>query len=322
VLGDQKSSVFEATKLDFSSLGTTNWQGIGRFDGRRFVWSMPEVMRRVTTSWGPSHIALARTGEWWIGTARGLYLFPPCRNIEELRLLRPLAAYGTGDGLATPMVYHLFEDSRGDLWISTAGETGGNGLARWTRTNRTIQNMAGTAGLPPLTDRLPVSIGEDKAGNVWVGFMPSGLARYSGGRFTFFTTDEGLPAGSIRTMYLDRAGHLWIGASRGGVSRVDDPSQPRPTFATVSSADGLSSNLVTALTEDLRGGSTPPRAEDSIASLPAPAVSNISRPPTVWVPERSMRRCAIDEASSGSARPRACCGSSPKRKTRSCLRRS
>ena len=253
VLGDQKSSVFEATKLDFSSLGTTYWQGIGRFDGRRFVWSMPEVMRRVTTSWGPSHIALARTGEWWIGTARGLYLFPPCRNIEELRLLRPLAAYGTGDGLATPMVYHLFEDSRGDLWISTAGETGGNGLARWTRTNRTIQNMAGTAGLPPLTDRLPVSIGEDKAGNVWVGFMPSGLARYSGGRFTFFTTDEGLPAGSIRTMYLDRAGHLWIGSSRGGVSRVDDPSQPRPTFATVSSADGLSSNLVTALTEDLEG---------------------------------------------------------------------
>src|SRR5262245_2448244 len=251
VLGDRESSVFDAAKVDFASIGDSYWSRIGRFDGQRFAWSMPDAIRHAGVTWGQRHVVLARTGEWWIGTAGGLFRFPPCRRIEELKAARPLATFGPADGLATSIIYDLFEDSRGDVWITTAGAR--NGLARWNHTTRVIEDMAATPGLPSLGDRLPNTVGEDAKGNVWVGFTPHGLARYSGGRFTLFTTDDGVPAGVITALYSDRAGHLWIASSRGGVGRIDDPGQDRPRFITLSNAAGLSSNYVTALTEDLEG---------------------------------------------------------------------
>ncbi|MGH9966441.1 MAG: ligand-binding sensor domain-containing protein [Pyrinomonadaceae bacterium] len=250
VLGDRKASVFDGGKLDILNPGSeTYWSSLGRFDGEHFTWLMPTALRGVDISWSDKPFVIqARTGEWWIGR----YLFPRVRDFAELKNARPVAVYTTKD-VARPIVYSIYEDSRGDVWISTVNSTG-NGLARWERATRSVRDMAGTEGLPALKETLPISFQEDAAGNVWVGFNNNGgLARYAGGRFTVFTTDHGLPAGRINDLYLDRAGRLWIASGRGGLARVDDPTAATLAFINYTTEQGLSSNFTNAITEDQQG---------------------------------------------------------------------
>jgi signal transduction histidine kinase/streptogramin lyase len=154
--------------------------------------------------------------------------------------------------LSPQIVYSIYEDRRGDLWVSTFNANG-NGLARWERATRTLRDLTRTEGLPSLKDNLAVSFAEDRAGAVWVGFQPGGLARYAADRFTFFTVKDGLPLGSINDLHLDQAGRLWAATSRGGVSRIDEPGSDRPAFFNYSTEQGLSSNVATAIADDLYG---------------------------------------------------------------------
>jgi signal transduction histidine kinase len=103
-----------------------------------------------------------------------------------------------------------------------------------------------------LKDDLARSFAEDRAGNIWIGFN-TGLARYRAGAFTFFTTKDGLPPGPINYLYTDHAGRLWLGLSRSGLLRVDDPAAERPAFTSYTTAEGLSSNSIEVITEDLSG---------------------------------------------------------------------
>lgn len=226
-------------------------QRIGRFDGHGLTWLMPEMPG---VSWGEQDFLLrARTGEWWIGTnGHGLYVFPAVPNFAALQKARPVAVYGTRDGLAGSTVYALYEESDGDIWISTIDSMPA-GLAHWQRHTRTIRDMAGTPGLPPLTGVVALTFQEDRAGNIWIGFNSGALARYASNHFTTFTADDGVPAGAINDLHLDRKGRLWIGSSRGGLGRVDNPGAARPTFVTYTTARGLSSNFVMRITEDLHG---------------------------------------------------------------------
>ncbi|MGH9159008.1 MAG: ligand-binding sensor domain-containing protein [Vicinamibacteraceae bacterium] len=158
---------------------------IGRFDGQRFRWLLPDL-RGADPSWSPRPFVLqARTGEWWIGSSGGLFRFPRVRSFPELARARPLAVYTTQHGLAASTVYTIYEDARGDVWISTVAKPNGvNGLARWDGATRSVRDLAHTPGLPSLRDFLPVSFREDRAGHLWVGFSPGGLGRYTRGRFS------------------------------------------------------------------------------------------------------------------------------------------
>ncbi len=111
------------------------------------------------------------------------------RAAAELPVLaHPLKVYTTSDGLAAPQVYRLFEDSRGDIWVSSTSTV--NGLARWNHATQTIQDLSGTIGLPSLKDNLPRDFDEDRAGDIWVGFS-SGVARFRQGSFSVFAAEQG-----------------------------------------------------------------------------------------------------------------------------------
>jgi ligand-binding sensor domain-containing protein len=143
---------------------------------------MPEVLKKA--GWVFEQVTLqARDGEWWIGTGVGVYRFPAAEDFTQIKLARPLAVYTTADGLAASQVFRLFEDSSGAIWISTIGPP--NGLARWQRSSAMMQDLANSAGLPSPKDDLARSFGEDRRGNIWIGFG-GGLARYHLGQFHFF----------------------------------------------------------------------------------------------------------------------------------------
>jgi signal transduction histidine kinase len=110
-----------------------------------------------------------------------------------------------------------------------------------------------TDELERILGRRPVmhSFAEDQAGNVWVGCFPSGLARYRGGHWEAVT--DGLPAGAVNALIVDRRGRLWVGSGLGGLARIDHPEVSAPRFAYHVKNERMRSNHVVQLAEDAAG---------------------------------------------------------------------
>ena len=253
VLGDKHASIFDGGKVDLLHSGELiYWQSLGRYDGQRFKWFVPDALKGKNFGWVREGLTLqAHNGEWWVAMHGQLYRFPAADNFTQLIKARPLAVYGKESTDAAPQIFRIFEDSQGRMWISSF-DSGSNRLARWEPGNQSLNDLGEAANLPSSKDDIARSFAEDRAGNIWVGFN-TGLARYHDGVFTFFTTKDGLPPGSINYIYTDHAGRLWLALSRSGLVRVDDPAAARPAFTSYTTAEGLSSNSVEVITEDLSG---------------------------------------------------------------------
>jgi len=250
IFGDEHGSVFEGAKSDLWHPLTNFHTRYGRFDGRSFTWLKPNLIKETQLGWVGEMVTLqARNGEWWLGTGQGVYRFPASDNFATLKRARPLAVYTIKEGLTASQVFRLFEDSRGGIWASAILP---NGFARWDRDGGTWHDFSNAPGLPSPKDDLARSFGEDRDGNVWVGFN-TGAARYGDGGFTFFNTTDGLPPGSVMNFHTDRQGRLWITSARSGLIRVDDPGAQRPVFINYTTAQGLSSNSTETVVEDLNG---------------------------------------------------------------------
>jgi ligand-binding sensor domain-containing protein/signal transduction histidine kinase len=230
-------------------------QSISRLDENRFVTIRPRYPANITAfGWGWNQVGLqARTGEWWLPTAQGLCRFPKVGRFEQLARRPPKAVYTVRDGLVSNDVFRIFEDSRGDVWISTISSVN-SGVTRWERATETMHGYSKNPEFiaANLSSILVTSFTEDGAGNVWIGHS-AGLIRYAAGHFWFFTKADGVPDGWIRAIYLDHNHRLWIASGKGGLSRIDDPQEAHPHFITYTTAEGLSSDEVDCVTEDQWG---------------------------------------------------------------------
>jgi ligand-binding sensor domain-containing protein len=252
VLGDARTSVFEGAKLDFLSAQRPAMHiRLGCLKSGQFEWFKPAAVGYL--GWVTEGATLqARTGEWWVGTGEGVYRFPASDEFSRIKTARPLAVYATEAGLAALQVYRLFEDSRGNVWISASSATV-MALARWEPGDEALHDMARSPGLAALKDGWAArSFAEDRAGNVWIGF-DSELARYSGGGFTLFTNREGLPRGAIRHIFVDSEGRVWFASAQSGLVLVGNPTGARPTFTSYTTANGLSANSAEVIAEDREG---------------------------------------------------------------------
>jgi len=84
---------------------------------------------------------------------------------------------------------------------------------------------------------------EDRKGNLWFASIDSGVYYYNGRSFQHFTTREGLANNNVGSIYEDKAGNMWFGASR-----YDGKS-----FRNFTTKDGLTDNGVKAIMEDKTG---------------------------------------------------------------------
>jgi ligand-binding sensor domain-containing protein/two-component sensor histidine kinase len=224
---------------------------ISRFDEKGFNTVRPNLPADARYSWTSNVGFPDSRGDWWMPSRLGLYRFSDIERLEELARRQPVI-YTERDGLKSNYLYRVFEDKSGDIWISTRSGHGVlSGLTKWQRSTNTFHIFTEAEGLPPFL--AASAFAEDKAGNLWMGFYEGRLARYADGRFTVFTTDDGVPPGFITGLYLDRTNRLWISSAMGGLSRIDDPTARRPKFETYTTANGLSSNNVRCIVEDLAG---------------------------------------------------------------------
>ena len=71
------------------------------------------------------------------------------------------------------------------------------------------------------------------------------MSRFQNGKFTNWTTADGLASNHILSFYEEDAGALWIGTSGGGLNRYKDGK-----FSTITSRDGLYDNLAFVILND------------------------------------------------------------------------
>jgi signal transduction histidine kinase/ligand-binding sensor domain-containing protein len=176
-------------------VGTWGRRGAGlfHFQAGRLRWvADPELRNREI-----SVIYQDRRGELWLGTVSGLVRWrePHCQ------------VFTTREGLSADDVRALAEDSQGGLWIGTRG-----GGLNYLRDGVFTVVRKQPDGLP--SDEI-ASLWMDAEGVLWIGTFGSGLARWQAGRWTRYTTREGLADNNIGYLLEDDQGNLWIGSSAG-----------------------------------------------------------------------------------------------------------
>jgi signal transduction histidine kinase/ligand-binding sensor domain-containing protein len=225
---------------------------LSQFDGKGFQTIRPQLPVDAKAVWTSNAVFQDHLGEWWVLTNGKIYHFAASDNFNALARMRPLAAYAMGDGLKGGMMFHIFEDAEGNVWVSTRGSASSqNGLSRWDRGEKKFSILSEADGYK--SDKAVSSFAEDRSGNLWLGFYQGGLARYSHGRFKEFAPSDGLPSGVITALHLDKQGRLWLASSDNGLNRIDETTDDHPHFVNYSYGNGLSSNNVRSITEDLYG---------------------------------------------------------------------
>ena len=138
----------------------------------------------------------------------------------------------------------MFEDARGDLWWSATGDYGG--LGRWDRRAGRMMRYPEVHG-----GDVPTAFGEDSSSTLWVGFSYRRSCPLR--RVSLSPQMANIPGGAITAIHRDKAGRLWVGSSRDGLTRVEDPGAERPRFVRYGRSDGLSTNNVRCITSDASG---------------------------------------------------------------------
>ncbi|MGB5688529.1 MAG: two-component regulator propeller domain-containing protein, partial [Woeseiaceae bacterium] len=225
-------------------------------------------------------------GQMWFGTENGLNAFDGYEFRTYYR------ERGNADSLSSDFVFDVAEDAKGDLWIATNGgglahrdsrgeiftsyrhnaedaSSIGSNVVRRVLVDNDGSIWAGTrnGGL----SRLDVSTGkfshyrftseagadniysllQDSSGNIWAG-GDHGLTRIENksGEITTFAVSPH----SVRAVYEDSAGLVWVGTFGGGLHRFDNTTQSFTGFVNdVENNKTISGNEVTAIFEDSDG---------------------------------------------------------------------
>jgi hypothetical protein len=122
--------------------------------------------------WGGYQVTFQdHTGRWWVPTGEGLFRFAPVSRTSALGRVHPEMVLDKRHGLVNNDVFRLFEDSHGDIWIST----GGDEVALWRRADGRLLHY-------PRKDFLATAFLEDRAGSIWMGSSSGALSRVRDGR--------------------------------------------------------------------------------------------------------------------------------------------
>ncbi len=145
-------------------------------------------------------IAEDKNGNVWIGTAAGVVYLTP-----DGKLMTPQFEAGTvSKGI---IATHLYCDTAGRVWLTTANERGlflfSDGLFR-TRPE-----------LEPFGTYFVTAIAQDLSGAFWIGLDNEGLIRVSNGQVTKLRTGTVLDTVATNAIYIEENGTIWFGTEKG-----------------------------------------------------------------------------------------------------------
>jgi len=205
----------------------TDGGGLYSYDGKKFT-------HRTTTAGNdlPDNsihaLCFDHRGTLWIGTGKGL------TGLYNNRY----TSYSEKDGISPFLIKSILPDSKGNLWIGGEG-----GLYR--RSGDKFERPQ--TGLD-FEEKRVYSIMEDRDSNIWFGTASLGLARFTFGKYSILTKNDGLSDNTVISITGDMEGNLWVGTAYGGINRIKDGK-----FASLTTKEGLSEDIVFPIYEDRSG---------------------------------------------------------------------
>lgn len=145
--------------------------------------------------------------------------------------------FSQSNGLPGNQINEVIQDRHGLIWIATM-----SGVVTFDG-----KNFSNPDKCPELTNNPVKSIYQDAKGNLWFGSIRKGLFKYSGTKFSIFTTENGLPNDIINVVNGDGNDGIWIGTND-GLSHFDGQK-----FVNYSVKDGLPSNIIFDVLKDQNG---------------------------------------------------------------------
>ncbi len=147
--------------------------------------------------------------------------------------------YVPDDPVGRKSAYDAIESADGRLWLALP-----NGLAALEGSTLRWLLNAGTS-----RSAYPLVLAESRDGSIWAGTEGEGLWRVSGTigkeETRLYTTADGLGSDSIRSLYEDPEGTLWISTLGGGLNAYRDGK-----FRKITAREGLPSDNVTNVIDD------------------------------------------------------------------------
>ncbi|MCP4151659.1 MAG: hypothetical protein GY757_28205, partial [bacterium] len=142
-----------------------------------------------------------KAGRTWIGT--GGHGLAELKG-DEYRL------HTTKNGLSGNDIRAIHRDSRDTLWIGTNGQ----GLNRFIKKSFSFSTSVQSLFMTPIRTIL-----EDHEGSLWIGTR-SGLSQLKEDKFVLYNKRNGLPADSVRCVFQDNRGYIWLGMVNDGLARL------------------------------------------------------------------------------------------------------
>lgn len=147
-------------------------------------------------------------GKIYIGTERGFNEYDPVTKTFK----KFIPIQGDSTTISNYQVTCLYLDKNENFWVGTNG-----GLNLFdTSTGKFERIRIENENRIPSMDRIR-DVLEDSKGNIWVGTLGAGLAKYdrAENKYTYITTKEGLSNNSIYEILEDDTGSLWISTNVG-----------------------------------------------------------------------------------------------------------
>src|SRR5271165_949997 len=165
-------------------------------------------------------------GRIWVSTGHGLAWFNNGRFVSV-------------DGVPSAEVYSITGDNAGNLWLS-----GNKGLSH-LREGRLIENLPWTA--LGHRQQAKVIVFDQQRGGLWLGFWQDKVVEYfkDGQVRLSYTAADGMTAGPVASVRLDRDGAVWAATQNGGVSRIKDGR-----ITTLTTSNGLPCDKIHWTTEE------------------------------------------------------------------------
>ncbi len=123
------------------------------------------------------------------------------------------------ESISSDIINCIFKDTKGTIWIGTL-----KGLDKYDEATNSFKHFfhnAKNANSPGGNE--PITITEDKSGNLWIGYSGGGLDKFNilSKTFTHFKHDPGNPNSlsnnDIENLFFDKSGILWIGTNGSGL---------------------------------------------------------------------------------------------------------
>ncbi len=170
-----------------------------------------------------------KSGDVWIGTSEGA---------AKRQSDGSWFTYTQKNGLSSANVMTVYEDREGYLWIGTESDG----------VNRCKDGKCATYKKSGTPEDYVWSMLEDRNGGMWIGTSGGGAYYTLNGKFTPYTTAQGLSDNLIHAILQDQDGSIWFGTERNGLSHLVNGK-----IRMFTAKDGLSNNHVLCLYKDSDG---------------------------------------------------------------------